>query len=167
VDWPPDSMTNYQTAIEFALKWEGALRPDGGYTNDKTDRGGETKYGISDNRDGVTDGRSEGNTPIKELSFAEAMSIYKRDYWDANGLDSEPSPLCIVLFDMYVNMNRKTVTRLRSESYRDWKRLIQLRKDHYGRICMKDPSQQKYLKGWLNRTNDLHKLCQILEQNQQ
>ncbi|WP_277997612.1 glycosyl hydrolase 108 family protein, partial [Escherichia coli] len=45
----------FSPAFEHALNF--ILRPDieGGYVNDPTDSGGETKYGISDRRDGVID----------------------------------------------------------------------------------------------------------------
>ncbi|EEZ2543864.1 peptidoglycan-binding protein, partial [Escherichia coli] len=48
----------FSPAFEHALNF--ILRPDieGVYVNDPTDRGGETKYGISDRRDGVIDGKT-------------------------------------------------------------------------------------------------------------
>ncbi len=49
----------FSPAFEHALNF--ILRPDieGVYVNDPTDRGGETKYGISDRRDGVIDGKTD------------------------------------------------------------------------------------------------------------
>lgn len=51
----------FSPAFEHALNF--ILRPDieGGYVNDPTDSGGETKYGISDRRDGVIDGKTDVN----------------------------------------------------------------------------------------------------------
>ncbi|HAL0054579.1 TPA: DUF935 family protein [Escherichia coli] len=51
----------FSPAFEHALNF--ILRPDieGVYVNDPTDRGGETKYGISDRRDGVIDGKTDVN----------------------------------------------------------------------------------------------------------
>ena len=145
-------MTNFQQAITFTLKWEG------GYVNHPNDPGGETNYGISK--------RSYPDEDIKNLTVARAMEIYNKDYWRAYNLDSVPSPLCVVLFDMFVNMRPTTVTRLRQEAGDDWKKLIQKRKDFYGKLCMQNPKNEVFLKGWLNRSNDLSKYCSILEMEQ-
>ncbi|URU46679.1 glycosyl hydrolase 108 family protein [Klebsiella pneumoniae] len=44
---------------------------EGGYVNDPTDKGGETKYGISDKRDGLADGKADvdgdGPNPITRI----------------------------------------------------------------------------------------------------
>jgi len=141
-------MTNFQDAIKFTLKWEG------GYVNHPKDPGGETKYGIADIRDGKKDGAND-SIPIKDLTLADAMVVYKRDYWDANNLDTVVSPLCIVLFDMYVNHRPSVVRKLREESNDNWQTLIQKRKDFYGRLVAQNPSNKVFLKGWLNRANDL------------
>ena len=145
-------MTNFQDAIKFTLKWEG------GYVNHPTDPGGETRFGISK--------RSYPDEDIKNLSIARAMEIYKKDYWDANLLDTVVSPLCVVLFDMYVNHRPGVVKRLREESADNWQTLIQKRKDFYGRLVAQTPSNKVFLKGWMNRSNDLWTYCDILEHNQ-
>lgn len=66
-------MPEFSPAFLHSLSF--VIRPDveGGYVNDPTDRGGETKYGISDRRDGVIDGKTDVNgdgkpdTRIKDL----------------------------------------------------------------------------------------------------
>ena len=158
-------MNKFQTAMGFIAEAEWGKRPDGGYTNLKSDLGGSTKFGISDLRDGVKDDRSSGGTPIKDLTLEQAMEIYRRDYWDLNGLEKVQTPLCIAVFDMFVNMRRDTSQRLWKESGGDWERLIQLRKDQYGRIASKYPGQQVNLPGWMNRMNNLWKFCKIIEQS--
>lgn len=145
-------MTNFQNAIKFTLRWEG------GYVNNPADPGGETNYGIAKS--------SHPDVDIRNLTLAQAMEIYKEEYWDAYQLEDVNSPLCIVLFDMFVNHRPDVVRRLRIESGDDWMKLIQKRKDFYGLIVSKNPKMQQFLKGWLNRANDLTKYCQILEQNQ-
>lgn len=61
----------FPPAFEHALNF--ILRPDieGVYVNDPTDRGGETKYGISDRRDGVIDGKTDVNGDGKPDNPAE------------------------------------------------------------------------------------------------
>jgi lysozyme family protein len=145
-------MDNFQKALTFTLKWEG------GYVNHPADPGGETNYGISK--------RSYPNEDIKNLTLARVAEIYKKDYWDAYQLGKVDSPLCVVLFDMFVNMRPTTVMRLRQEAKDSWQSLIQKRKDFYGALCKSNPRMEAFLKGWLNRSNDLSKYCQILEQEQ-
>lgn len=146
-------MTNFQNAIKFTLRWEG------GYVNNPADPGGETNYGIAKH--------SHPDEDIKNLTLARAMEIYKEDYWDTYQLEDVDSPLCVVLFDMFVNHRPDAVQRLRIESGDDWMKLIQKRKDFYGQLVAKNPRMQQFLKGWLNRANDLTKYCTILVQDQQ
>lgn len=82
-----------------ANNWEACLAhtkiSEGGYVNDPVDPGGETKYGISK--------RSYPKVDIRNLTWKEAASIYKRDYWDAVRGDDLPAGLDLVAFDAAVN----------------------------------------------------------------
>ncbi len=97
---------DFAKALAFALKWEVGNVPNGGYTNDPRDPGGETKYGISK--------RSYPHLNIANLTIGEARDLYHYDYWLASGnQDSHcselPWPLNAVHFDCVVNVgNRKT-----------------------------------------------------------
>lgn len=77
--------TTFSTAFLHALSFIRAR--EGGYVNDPTDKGGETKYGISDKRDGLADGKTDvdgdgkPDTRIKDLTEEQAGQIYFRDYW--------------------------------------------------------------------------------------
>lgn len=55
------------------------LKAEGGYVNDPSDPGGETKYGISK--------KSYPSVDIANLTVQGAQDIYKRDFWLANHLD--------------------------------------------------------------------------------
>lgn len=59
----------FSPAFEHALNF--IQRPDieGVYVNDPTDRGGETKYGISDRRDGVIDGKTDDRDEFHRLQL--------------------------------------------------------------------------------------------------
>ncbi|TPC97980.1 peptidoglycan-binding protein, partial [Escherichia coli] len=75
----------FSPAFEHALNFILRADIEGVYVNDPTDRGGETKYGISDRRDGVIDGKidvnGDGNpdTRIRDLTRAPVAQIYCRD----------------------------------------------------------------------------------------
>lgn len=77
--------TSFTPAFSHALAF--VLAREGGYVNDPTDKGGETKYGISDKRDGLADGKTDvdgdgkPDTRIKDLTEEQAGQIYFRDYW--------------------------------------------------------------------------------------
>lgn len=75
--------TSFSPAFLHALAF--VLAREGGYVNDPTDKGGETKYGISDKRDGLADGKADvdgdgkPDTRIKDLTEEQAGQIYFRD----------------------------------------------------------------------------------------
>lgn len=93
-------MTNFDKAFEELIGIEG------GYVNDPTDRGGETKFGISS--------RSYPNVDIKNLTLEDAKKIYKNDYWCHNRVDldnmqwEDNYPIQLEIFDTAVNMGSYT-----------------------------------------------------------
>ena len=148
-------MNYFEKAMEFVAKWEWGNRQDGGYTNDPADAGGATRWGISS--------RTHGKVPETE---EEALAIYRADYWDFYKLDNFPSPLCIAMFDAFVQHNPKRVAEWIPKDYSDWKGFNSSRRLFYLRLIEKNPSQIKFKRGWLNRLSDLDKLCTIEEQEE-
>lgn len=75
---------------------------EGGYVNHPADRGGPTRYGITEEV-----ARAGGYTgDMRDLPLSLAIAIYERRYWDSLGLDSiEPisEALTCYLFDYGVN----------------------------------------------------------------
>ena len=151
-------MDNFSLALPFVLRWEGGDK----YTNDPVDPGGETKYGISK--------RAYPDVDIKSLTKEEATLIYQRDYWEKAGCSKMEKQLAIVVFDAAVNCG---VGRTRSwlaelnekkdlEEARKSRWFIQRRIQYYLDLVKKKPALNKYIKGWLNRTNDLSKYVDIV-----
>lgn len=87
-------MDNFARALDFVLAREG------GYSNDKFDPGGETKYGICK--------KSYPDLDIKNLTIATAGSIYFKDYWEPNWCDQMPYWAALAVFDTAVNMGRNS-----------------------------------------------------------
>lgn len=58
---------------DFKVAVESLLLNEGGYVNDPTDPGGETKYGISK--------RSFPHLDIAALTELDAMNIYRHEFW--------------------------------------------------------------------------------------
>lgn len=59
---------------KFDMFIERVLSSEGGYVNNASDPGGETKWGIAK--------RSYPSLNIKELTREQAKEIYRRDFWD-------------------------------------------------------------------------------------
>jgi lysozyme family protein len=156
-------MANFDIAIVKTLAKEGGDK----ITDDPSDRGGVTKYGISS--------RSYQNIDIRNLTEQQARDIYKRDYWDKVLGDEILSQMVAEsLFDTAVNMGVKTATRLAQtatgqslpdgilgQSTLKWFNnfdeksfiaLFTLAKIYrHTEICNRDPSQKKYHFGWIRR----------------
>jgi len=148
-----------KTAMEWILKIEG------GYVDDPTDRGGETKFGISKT--------TYPNLDIANLTIEEAMEVYRVDYWDAYRCgELNPVP-GVLLFDAVVQHRPKVAVRLLQESadchmdgimgpntiasanQRDARQLmldnIRERAMYYHSIVVADSSQVKFLPNWYRR----------------
>ena len=157
------SINNFMKAMEFTAKWEGLK-----FTNDPADKGGPTKYGITlatakaNGLDKDADGDVDA-ADVNLLTPADALAVYRTKFWDLYGCDKQSLPLCVALFDSYVQHNPNRVKEMLLSSAGDWRKFIQARKDFYTRIIVKDPTQKKFQKGWTNRMNDLSKYCEILE----
>ena len=136
------NQTNFERALDFVLRWEG------GYVNDPADPGGETKFGISH--------RAYPDVNIKELTREQAGAIYKMDYWDIMHCDTRPFDMAFAVFDTSINCGLAR-TALWLEDGKDANDLLKHRRLHYETLAKKKPLMAKFLKGWLNRLNALHK----------
>lgn len=75
------------------------IRIEGGYSNDKNDSGGETKYGIAK--------KSHPNVDIKSLTKSDATKIYIDMYWNSvrgDDLSSISEIIANEVFDTAVNL---------------------------------------------------------------
>lgn len=80
---------NFDTAFERLVSHEGGL------VNNPADKGGLTKYGISQ--------RSYPSLDIAKLTLADARAIYKRDFWDRAQCDRLPPGVAFDVFDTAIN----------------------------------------------------------------
>lgn len=90
--------SDWNEAINFVIEQEGE------YTLDPNDPGGETKYGISK--------KSYPSLDIKNLSRADAVEIYKRDFWNPCRCDDLARPWALLVFDSAVNQGPRVATRI-------------------------------------------------------
>ena len=89
---------SFERAVEVVLDLEG------GYVDDPNDRGGRTKYGISQ--------KAYPDMDLANLTRAQAMSLYRRDYWDACKCSLLPWPWSLYVFDCAVNQGPKVAVKL-------------------------------------------------------
>lgn len=134
----------FDKILTFTLGWEG------GYSFDKDDPGGETKYGISK--------RSYPNENIKGLTLDRAKEIYKHDYWNPF-LAISDDKLLMAAFDTAVNIGVPRTKNMLNK-VKTWEELVHDREEYYRNLAVVKPLMQKYLKGWLNRTTALRKLLE-------
>lgn len=113
---------------------------------DPADRGGTTKYGISQ--------RAHPTLDIENLTETQATEIYKREYWDAMNADKIPAHMRDTVMDAAVNQGVGFAKQAYIEAGDDLQKFIQLRANRYEKIANNDPSQQRFLKGWMNRLKD-------------
>lgn len=89
---------NFNKAMDFIINAEG------GYNNDPHDKGGETKFGISQ--------KAFPNLKIVEITEEQAKSIYKVNYWNPCKCDILPSLFDIAVFDSAINQGPKKAIML-------------------------------------------------------
>jgi len=157
----------FDSFFEWLMKWEGEV-----YENDPDDQGGETKYGI--------DKVSHPGVDIRSLTRDRAKEIYRRDYWGAVKADSLPGQLDWIIADIAVNngkaraikwlqkalgvpadgiLGNQTLSAAISAGNNVCADVLRQREDFYRSIAR--GGMAKFLKGWLNRNNDLAKVTGI------
>jgi len=132
---------NSQQAIARVIQREG------GYVNDPADIGGETKFGISK--------RWHPDVDVANITEAQAAEIYKRDYWDAINADQLPANIREAAFDAAVNQGVAWTKQALAQAGNDLQKFLQLRAARYQQIVDANPSQQRFLEGWMNRLRDV------------
>lgn len=169
----------FETALQFVLKWEGST-----FTNDPDDRGGATRFGVTQRvYDGFRQRRGQALQSVKFISMDEVRAIYSRGYWAPVHGDRMPPPLDLVLFDTGVLMGVGRAARFLQQALgvavdgaigprtlaalqnaggpAVARKVLALRDARLRRIVENDPSQGKFLRGWLNRLSDLRRAAGV------
>jgi lysozyme family protein len=158
----------------FNQAWEHVKKWEGGFVNDQYDRGGETKFGISQ--------RQYPDISIRDLTEDQAKQIAKKDYWSVLRLGYFKSEqIAIEMFDFAFNagvhraalalqralvlinfpveidgnIGPKTVEAVNFASTEYELALLHGFQGyeflHYKNIVLKNPSQARFIRGWLAR----------------
>lgn len=134
--------SNFDMAVQQVLEAEGYL------SNHADDRGGLTKYGISQNANPDID--------VAGLTKDDAISIYKERYWDQiEGIEDMSQAQALVSFDTAVNHGVGYANKLIAETNGDIGAMLNSRLEYYDQIIANDASQVVFAQGWNNRIENL------------
>jgi lysozyme family protein len=167
-------MGRFETALQLVFHAEGGL------ANVPGDRGGLTKYGVTNKtyqsyRRLVSDPALPRS--VRDITVPIAADVYRRLFWDQCSAGACELPLAVVVFDMAVNSGPETAKRylqralgvpedgeigpqtLAALHVADQKevafRYLDLRWGFYEAIIRRDRTQAKFRRGWLNRLEHL------------
>lgn len=156
-------MSYFEEIVEKVILDEGGAT----ITNDHTDRGGLTKYGISK--------KAFPKVDIKNLTKDQAKKIYYDNYWiPIKGDSIESKAVAYEIFDGAVNqgigttiklvqrvlgtvedglMGNNTLKLLNDMPIIGFLNAFKIAKiERYIRICESDSKQKKFFYGWVKRT---------------
>lgn len=103
---PPVSASRFHQAVELVLQHEG------GFVNHPRDPGGATKFGITRETLSRARGRPASLKDVRELTRTEAITVYRRLYWDVLRADELPPGPDLAVFDLAVNSGPVQAVRM-------------------------------------------------------
>lgn len=164
-------LSKFENCHSITGAWEG------GWSDNKKDRGGKTMWGITQATLSAWLGRPATDSEIRNLSKATALDIYRTNYWDTVSGDSLPAGVNLMVYDWGVNSGpRRAAMALQA--------ILGVKADGWiGEQTLKELAQRspsaviealyqrrvKFLKGlgseqwaefgrgWMNRVNDVRK----------
>lgn len=163
-------MADYTRLIPIIKRWEG------GWSNHPLDKGGCTNSGVTISTYRFHFGKNKTCEDLKKMTEDEWNYIFKTGYWDkwkADEINSQAiANICVdflwasgVYGIKYIQrilgvaadgiVGPKTLAAINGYKtqkelfYKIWNR----RKTHFEAIVKKNPSQQVFLRGWMNRLN--------------
>lgn len=168
-----DAMT-FASALKFVLRWEGS------FSDHPADSGRATMKGVTQR---IYDSYrlSKGLTPcfVWEITDAEVRELYYTRYWKPCQAELMIPPLATVHFDTAVNFGVRgavaflqevlelrmdgdfgpltKATLMKNNTKELAQRYCQARINYRHERVRRAPSQEVFLRGWLNRDNDLMK----------
>ncbi len=167
----------------FLIAFEHVLKHEGGYVDDPSDNGGATKYGISLRFYKAEVDKNATKETIKNLDVHEAEAIYHQYFWVRYSYGFLPYEIGIKMFDMAVNMGGRRAGKLLQKAVNQLLEpalkvkvdgiigsktrsaincvlvdqllecLREEQRKFYKAIVKKNPTQARFLKGWLKRAD--------------
>lgn len=163
----------YERALKWTLNWEG------GYSDHPNDKGGATKWGITQRVfDAYRDSLKLARMPVLDMSLSDCQAIYLK-YWIACSAGAFAYPLALAVFDTAVNfgpgraamflvsavagqksvgqttavkaLSRTLGTLPVAEQAAIASTIADIRMAYRHKRVKDDPSQSVFLRGWLRR----------------
>ena len=152
--------TQTQNDKNFFDALECVFAAEGGYSNNKNDKGGPTNMGITQKTyDDYCKRHHLKTKDVKKLSQDDIIQVYYNDYWVKSGLNKENDPIkSLILFDTAVLHGVGRTKEFLKKSNGDIQKILDLRREHYKKRSEIDPTQKQFEKGWNNRVNRLQKM---------
>lgn len=160
------------------------LKREGGFVDHPADRGGPTKYGITQKTLSAYLGRHATIDTVRRMTKGLAKEIYLRLYYVEPRVDSLTDSVREHIFDMAVNHGPRRAVRmlqgvltasgfpcacdgfvgpqtrrLAEQAAKEMgpllsNALVEAREEFYRSIVDRDPSQRVFLNGWLARADE-------------
>ena len=168
----------------FDSSFAKVIQSEGGYVNDPADRGGETNLGVTIGAWGAYLGRAIQPGEMKALTPEVVKPFYKSMYWDKVKGDDLSAGVDYAVFDFAVNAGvsraakflqravgavddgvvglgtlgrvAKTDPTVLLKNFADQKQRF------YNGLATNNPSQQKFLKGWLARVDHVQNAAESM-----
>lgn len=158
---------SFENALAKTLGFEG------GVSDHPLDRGGLTKWGVTQRAyDLYRNRHSQRVRPVTEMDDAEMRELYREDYWQPIQGDALPERLAEMVFDMAVNSGvsaaKRTLQRavgahvdgvigpqtIAAAQLCSPIVFLKARAAHFRDVVRNDPGQVEFLHGWINRLLD-------------
>ena len=146
-----------QKSSEFEIAMKYLYSVEGGYSNNKADRGGATNFGITQSTyNAYRKNKGKVVQSVHNITKDEVEEIYYNNYWCLSGANKvKNKAIALILFDSAVNHGVVTAKQMYVHSGGNIEKFLNLRLEKYNAIAKRNPSQKIFLKGWNNRINKL------------
>ena len=157
----------------FDVSFDRVMQSEGGYVNDPSDHGGETNLGVTIGAWGAYLGRAIQPGEMQALTKDAVKPFYKAMYWDKARCDDLPTGVDYAVFDFAVNAGVTRAAKLLQRSVgadddgvigsvtlalvkkttpgKLLENFTEQKEAFYNTLAERNPTQQKFLKGWMNR----------------
>jgi len=159
----------------FDMSFDRVMQSEGGYVWDKDDAGGETNLGVTVGAWGAYLGRAIQPGEMAKLTKSDVKPFYKSMYWDKVRGDELPTGVDYAVFDFAVNAGTGRAAKFLQRAVgavddgvigsgtlalvakitpgKLLENFAEQKEAFYNTLAEKNPTQQKFLKGWLARVD--------------